>query len=75
MSKQKSTSKDLVALGKRVRSLRLAINLSQEQFSVRAELHRTYISDLEQGLRNPTVATLHKIAKALKVSVKDLWEE
>jgi transcriptional regulator with XRE-family HTH domain len=73
MANTKSSDKELVALGHRVRNLRRALGLSQEEFSVKAGLHRTYISDLESGLRNPTVTTLNKVAKALKVDLKDLW--
>jgi transcriptional regulator with XRE-family HTH domain len=73
MTNTKSSHKELVALGHKVRDLRRALSLSQEEFSVKAGLHRTYISDLESGLRNPTVTTLNKVAKALKVDLKDLW--
>jgi len=75
MNNRMSNEKDLVALGNRVRKLRQAINLSQESFSTKAGLHRTYISELEKGLRNPTVSTLNKIANALNIDMKDLWEK
>lgn len=75
MANVKSSHAELVALGKKVRDLRRTMNLSQEEFSVKAGLHRTYISDLESGLRNPTVTTLSKIAKALHVDLKDLWDK
>lgn len=56
---------------------RLAINLrqlrrekswSQEAFADEAGLHRTYISDLERGARNPTITVVEKLAAALGVT-------
>jgi transcriptional regulator with XRE-family HTH domain len=65
----------LKKLGKNVKKKRLSIGMSQEEFGDKAGLHRTYISHLEQGLRNPTYTTLEKIAKALKCSVAELLGE
>lgn len=41
--------------------------LSQEKLAFDCKLHRTYISGVERGIRNPTIRVLAKIAKALKV--------
>ena len=41
----------------------------------RASLQRSYLADLERGLRNPSVRTLIKIANALRVSLTDLFDE
>lgn len=38
------------------------------------DVHRTYIGFIEQGKRNPSVSNVYKISKALKVSLKDLFE-
>ena len=62
----------LKELGDTVRARRLKAGYSQEEFSNRAGLHRTYISHLEQGLRNPTYVTLQKIAEALECTVEEL---
>lgn len=59
-------------LGDKVRKRRIEIGMSQEQFSTKAGLHRTYVSQLEQGVRNPTYTTLEKVAKALDCSVGEL---
>ena len=59
-------------VGLNVRRLREARGLSQEQLAFEAELHRTYISGVERGVRNPTVTVLAKIAQALKVSPDQL---
>jgi transcriptional regulator with XRE-family HTH domain len=53
--------------GRNLRNLRLEKGLSQEAFADEAKIHRTYISDLERGARNPTITVVEKLAKALKV--------
>lgn len=55
-----------------LRKLRQAKGLSQEEFADAAGLHRTYISDLERGARNPTIMVVERIARALQVSFGDL---
>lgn len=57
-----------------MKRLREAKGLSQEDFSFEAKLHRTYISGVERGVRNPTVEVLERIAKALGVSPSALLE-
>ena len=56
-----------------VRCRRLA-DVSQEEVSVRASVHRTEISQLERGLRIPRIDTLVKLATSLEVSPLDLLE-
>lgn len=59
---------DAVALfGKNVRALRKAAALSQEELAFRAGVKRTYLSDLERGMRNPSVRALGRVAEALGV--------
>lgn len=59
---------DAVALfGKNVRALRKAAALSQEELAFRAGMKRTYLSDLERGMRNPSVRVLGRLANALGV--------
>ncbi len=48
---------------------------SQESFADHCGLHRTYISGIERGVRNPTVIILDRIAKALKVPAGQLLDE
>jgi len=61
-------------LGANIRQLRDQKNWSQEELAVRTGLHRTYISSLERGLRNPTIIVLEKIARAYNVPLTKLVE-
>ena len=62
-------------LGTAIRAQRDLLGISQEELANRADLHRTYISDLERGVRNPSVESIEKIARALQVSASKLFEE
>jgi transcriptional regulator with XRE-family HTH domain len=50
-----------------LREIRLEKKFSQEKLAEYCDLDRTYISLLERGLRQPTLTTLFKISKALKI--------
>ena len=52
----------------------LSTSISQEKFAEEAELHRTYVSDLERGTLNPTIRVVEKLAKALKVQLGQLLD-
>jgi transcriptional regulator with XRE-family HTH domain len=54
-------------LGLNVRRLREAKGWSQEDYADRANIHRTYVSDIERGKRNPTVTVVEKLARPLEV--------
>jgi transcriptional regulator with XRE-family HTH domain len=54
-------------LGRNVRRLREEKGWSQEDYADRAGIHRTYVSDIERGRRNPTVTVVEKLANALDV--------
>jgi len=58
--------------GKKVSYYRKKRKLSQEKLAELANMHRTYIGQLESGKRNIALKNIAKLAKALKVSVKDL---
>lgn len=62
-------------LGLNVRRLREASGRSQEAFADDAGIHRTYISDVERGKRNPTIAIVDKLAAALAVRTGSLLDE
>lgn len=59
-------------LGRNVRSLREAKGWSQEDYADRAGIHRTYVSDIERGKRNPTITVVEKLGKPLGVSPSEL---
>lgn len=61
-------------VGRNVKKVRRESGLSQEGLAFECGLHRTYISGVERGVRNPTVLVLEQIAKALKVPAARLLE-
>jgi transcriptional regulator with XRE-family HTH domain len=63
-----------VRLGQNVRRLREEKGWSQEEYADRAGIHRTYVSDIERGRRNPTVTVVEKLAKALEVEAGRLLD-
>ena len=54
-------------VGKNVRQYRELKGLSQEELAFDADMHRTYVSGVERGVRNPTVLIDAKLAQALGV--------
>lgn len=54
------------AFGRRLQDRRVKRRLSQEELADLSGLHRTYISQLERGLKSPTLATIYAIAYALE---------
>ena len=54
-------------IGQNVRTCRTRLGISQEELAFRAGLHRTYVSGVERGVRNPTVLIVGRLAKALDV--------
>jgi two-component system, response regulator len=66
---------DLKALlGIAIKIERCALGISQEKLAERAGLHRTYVSDVERGARNPSIGSVEKLAQALRISVSKLFE-
>ena len=63
----------LLAFGQRVQELRKDRNLSQEQLADLAGVHRTYIGMIERAEKNITLCNIERIAKALKLDIKDLF--
>ena len=60
--------------GARIKALRTNRGISQETLAIRASLHRTYISDIERGARNPSLETMAQLAEALEVAIAALVE-
>ncbi len=61
-----------VVFGQVVRKFRTDRQFSQEALADAAGLHRTYISLLERGLRNPSLTVIQQIAAALKVGMAEM---
>lgn len=60
--------------GANVRRFREARGWSQDQLSEVSGLHRTYISGIERGIRNPTLKIVHEVAAALGIKISQLFE-
>lgn len=60
-------------VGKRIKKIRLSLNLSQEDCALNSGLNRTYFGSVERGERNISVINLNKICKSFKVSLKDFF--
>ena len=57
-------------LGQQIKTLRLQKGLSQAKLAKLLEVHPTYISSVERGMRNLTVKSVEKIAKALNIPIE-----
>lgn len=60
-------------IARNLRKLRIKQGISQENLAVDAQIDRTYVSRLERGLENPTVAVLDRLAKALDAEIQDFF--
>lgn len=59
-------------LGMRIRYLRMQKKWSQEDLALEADINKNYLSDLERGMRNPTLKVMEKIANALEITIEEL---
>jgi len=64
----------LTSFGQNVRKIRGARGLTQKRVATKAQLDPTYISGIERGVRNPSLRSIARLAKALRVSVSTLCE-
>jgi transcriptional regulator with XRE-family HTH domain len=60
-------------VARNIRRLRVMRVVSQEALAVDAGIDRTYVSRLERGRENPTVAVLEQISRALRVEITDFF--
>jgi transcriptional regulator with XRE-family HTH domain len=63
-----------IRFGKRVRALREERGLSQDGLASRAGMHRTYLGGIERGQRNPALENISRIARALGVTLQQLFD-
>lgn len=61
-------------LGKRLRGLRKSRDLTQEDLSELAGIHYTFLGHIERGNKSPSLETLGRLAKVLKLSISSLVE-
>jgi transcriptional regulator with XRE-family HTH domain len=62
-------------LGLAIKRRRAGAGLSQEEFAERAQVHRTYVSQLERGIKSPSVRVLVKMADALHCEAWEILRE
>jgi transcriptional regulator with XRE-family HTH domain len=62
-----------VRLGKAVRRRRHRLGVSQEAFADLCGLDRTYIGGIERGERNVALVNIERIARALRISLSELF--
>lgn len=60
------------AFAKILRELRVSKGFSQETLGQEVGIHRTYVSQLERGLKSPSLKTLYKIARVLEVPLSEI---
>ena len=60
-------------VGQRIRQLRKELELSQEALALKAEVDRTYVTDVENGRRNVSLEILERLIKALNVSFAEFF--
>lgn len=63
------------AFGQAIRKHRLKLNLSQEDLAFRAGVHRTYISQIERGIKSPTLKIIWILTKALETTMSEILHE
>ena len=70
-----SEAQVLRTLAERIKFLRWSTGWTQEQLAERSSIQRSYLADLEQGHRNPSVRTLVKVANAIGIPISSLFVE
>ena len=61
-------------LGQSIRKHRQRLAMTQEQLAEKSETHRTYLADIERGVRNPSIETVRRLAKALGLTISEFFE-
>jgi transcriptional regulator with XRE-family HTH domain len=62
-------------LGKNIVYYRKKKNFSQQELAILSDTDRSYLAEVEEGKANPSVKFLHKLAKALKITVNDFLKD
>lgn len=72
MRKDKTDTLFLKHFGERLRDLRMAKKLTQEELAVAADFSRSYYTEIETGKRNVSLLNLRRLATCLDVKLSDL---
>lgn len=72
---QRMSKQLLLKFGNRIRELRVAKGLSQEELAALAGVHRTYIGMIERAEKNITLSNIQRIAGALEVDIGTLFAD
>lgn len=65
----------LKEFGLKVQKRRKKLGFSQEELAFRAGFHRTYIGMIERAERNITLSNIKRLADALQINIKDLFDK
>ena len=71
---ENSEKKYLIALGNRIKTIRLQKKISQTEIAYRCGFDKSNYNTIEAGKRNPTITSLLKISKALEISLIELFQ-
>jgi len=71
-SKKQPTPREIFA--RNVRRTRRLKDISQEELALHAELSRTYVSEVERGIRNVSIDNMGLIAQSLGIALQDLLD-
>ena len=63
-----------IRLGRRVNQVRTSKGLTQMQVAIDADLDRSFISDIERGVKEPTISTIEMLAKAFSMTILELLD-
>lgn len=63
-----------VKVGQRIKELRAQLGISQEALANKAEIDRTYVTDVENGRRNISIQNIEKLVISLEVSLKEFFD-
>lgn len=67
--------KENFSCGRRLRQLRQACGYSQEELALRAEITTAYVGQIERGLKNPTVAVIESLCRAMNLSLAEFFQQ
>ena len=75
MQHHSAYKKTINQLAKKVKYRRVELDMSQQELAHQAQIDRTYVSQLERGLANPSLSVLIALAISLKMPLKSLIEK